>query len=248
MLDVDAILAQTDYLREAKDPGGRSRGTRSPPAADRRRAMALALGAAWPAKGRHEAQLALAARPARRRVGGRRGARLPLHGLPRCVDENRTKREATIRHTWSRLEGAALTGWTRLKSFVDPVLVDAARGAIGRDAEWNERTTRRLADVASTHRDSDTVTAPPISAPGDTIAAGPFVFKVGGLDAPQPPLVYTIDGLICKADVCMLVAHGGSMKTWLAFSLALAVTTGRPWLGRFASMRGWRGDPDFESG
>jgi len=46
----------------------------------------------------------------------------------------------------------------------------------------------------------------------------------------------------------MLVAHWNSLKTWLAFSMASAVASGRPWLGKFVTRRGRALILDFESG
>ncbi len=132
-LDVDAILAVRDpdtTIAPAIPP----RASASAPA-DRRHAMAVALGSAWPAKGRHEAQLALAG--ALRAEGFSEADALEfLCTVTRVAgDENRSKREATIRDTYGKPQGSALTGWTRLKAFVDPVVVDAARGAIGHGAD-----------------------------------------------------------------------------------------------------------------
>ena len=252
-LDVDAILnAEGAASNNAKEDNTMAlTGPKTPTApaerntdsgGTRRQALALALGAAWPAKGRHEAQLALA--------GALRGegfTEAEAVDFLTAVAGDRPKREATCRHTWGRPADAPLTGWTRLKRFVDPVLVDAARAALGRDAGWTEATTRRLAEAAAR-----VVPSAPAPAPAPdgatTIPAGPFVFRSGGLDAEQPPLVFQIEGLICKADVVMLVAHGGSLKTWLAFSLAHAVASGRPWLGKYMAMRGRAGILDFESG
>ena len=232
-IDVDAVLNLIEPAPTA---------TASPPtiataAPNRRHAFAVAMGAAWPAKGRHEAQLALAG--ALRAEGWSEAEALEfLCTVARTAgDEDRTKREATIRHTWSKT--GPLTGWTRLKAHVDPVVVDAARNALGVDAEWTERAERRLEQAA---------TAPtPTPTEGD-VTAGPFTFKVGGLDAPLPPLVYTVDGLVCKGDVCMFVAHGNSLKTWLALSLSVAVSNGRPWLARYLTQRGRAAILDFESG
>lgn len=256
-LDVDAILAagppdvttpRVDASRLAlaqagtpdAEPGQRTAVGKG--AADRRNAMAAALGASWPATKRHEAQLALAGALKSEGFTEAEAVEFLCAVCRAAGNEDRPKREATVRHTYARTAGDAVTGWTRLKSLVDPVVVDAARGALGRDAEWTERAERRLAEVAA----ADTPTLP--TATDGTIAAGPFVFKVGGLDADLPPIVWAIDGMVCKADVVMLVAHGGSLKTWLAFSLALAIATGRPWLGRFVSLRGRSAIISFEDG
>lgn len=264
-LDVDAILnagvaASTTRMEDTMTRPG----TKAPAATaerntdtggTRRTAMAYALGAAWPAKGRHEAQLALAG--ALRSEGFAETEAVDfLCAVCRVAgDEDRSKREATCRHTWSREEGSALTGWTRLKSFVDPLVVDAARGALGRDAEWTAGVTRRLAEAAAraeapvvASKSIRSVDAPVPADGSSTVSAGPITFRVGGLDAEQPPLVFQVEGLICAADVVMLVAHGGSLKTWLAFSLATSVANGRPWLGKFMTLRGRVAILDFESG
>lgn len=243
-LDVDAVLAKDGGAMPPsgpKTPAATGPGEALPRAPARRLAMAAALGASWPPKGRHEAQLALA--------GALRGEGWPeaealdfLCAVTRAAgDEDRPKREATVRHTYSRPADAPTTGWTRLKAHVDPVVVDAARGALGKDADFAEKIERRLAEVAAASKI-------PLPVEDGAITAGPFVFETGGLDAELPPLAWIVDGLICRADVCMFVAHGNSLKTWLAFSLALAVATGRPWLGRYATKRGRVAIVDFESG
>lgn len=239
-IDVDAVLSASDKEHQGPDQprtpsrGGENIGQLT--TGSRRAAMAAALRAAWPARGRHEAQLALAG--ALRSEGFTEAEAVDFLTE---VAGDRPKREATCRHTWSRDQGAPLTGWTRLKAFVDPVVVDAARGALGRGADWNADMTRRLAEVS---RETDKVSTPPV----EGLQAGPFHFNFGNLNAPLPPLSYLIDTLIVRGEVAMLVAHGGSLKTWVAFSLGLAVATGRPWLGRFAVGRGRAAIIDFESG
>lgn len=244
-LDVDAILAEPTALdavinnapvtaREPAAPG------------DRRKAMAVALGSAWPAKGRHEAQLALAGALRAEGWSAEDALEFLCTTARAAGDEDRPKREATIRHTWSRDAGAPITGWTRLKALVDPVLVDVVRGGVGRDAEWTEKTNQRLAEAAAT---SSAPKPEAVFEPvGDQVTVGALVFKVGGFNAPLPKLSYLIDPLIVCSDVVMLVAHGNSLKTWTAFSLALSVASGRPWLGRFVTKRGRAAILDFESG
>lgn len=252
-LDVDAILRQAN--EPSSTPTPRSEGSterarvdasrdQSQPGQlrDRRAPVAAMLGVAWPAKGRHEAQLALAG--ALRAEGWPEADALEfLCAVCKAAgDEDRSKREATIRHTYDRPADAPLTGWTRLKALVDGVVVDAARGALGQAAEWNEATNRRLAELQAAERRQ-----PDLTPNGDTVKFGPFTFRVGGFDAALPPIKYMIDGLIGRGDVVMLVAHGNSLKTWLAFSIALAVASGRPWLARFAVEKGRVGILDFES-
>lgn len=252
-IDVDAVLAAVPGEPSSPAPAPATPATTAPAPATfgdtpRRRAMAAALGAAWPEKGRHEAQLALAG--ALRSEGWPENEALEfLCAVCRTAgNEDRTKRLATIRHTYDRADGAALTGWTRLKSHVDPVLVDAARKALARDADTDEQLERRLAELAA-ERAARTATPAKGPAPGtDTVIVGPFTFRVGGLDAAQEPLTFVVDPLIGRGDVTMFVAHGNSLKTWLAFSIALAIASGRPWLGRFPTKQGKVAILDYESG
>ena len=225
-LPVDEILASAPSSRIMTEPIL----TFDQPLAPRRAAMAAALSAAWPSNGRHEAQLALAGA-----LRGESWSEGEAVDFLTAVAGERSKREATCRHTWSRPEGAPLTGWTRLKVHVDPVIVDATRVALGRDAEWSERDARRLEDV----RRPDPAAIPE--------PEGLFAFKTGGFDAELPPIDYQIDGYIARGDVVMIVAHGNSLKTWLAFSIAQAVASGRPWLGRFVTKQGRAAILDFES-
>jgi AAA domain len=245
-IDVDAILAQPLPFQLSKNSGQHETQRETPALrsseapAYRRQAMAAALGAAWPATGRHAAQLALAG--ALRGEGFTEAEAVDfLCAVCRAAgDEDRPKREATCRHTFAKPADAALTGWTRLKSHVDPVVVDAARGALARDAAWTERTERRLVEASGLGR----VEAPAAPAPG----VGPFRFEEGGLNVDLPKIEYLIEPYIGRGEVNMIVAHGNSLKTWLVFSMALDIARGRPWLGQFVIQRGRAAIIDFESG
>src|SRR5262249_43352705 len=59
---------------------------------------------------------------------------------------------------------------------------------------------------------------------------------------------YLVDRLIPIDTVGMFVAHGSSLKTWTMLSLASAVATGRPWLGKFVTRKGRVLIADYESG
>lgn len=230
-LDVDAVLAAAMPSTPTATPSAAA----AAPNGRRKAAMAAALGSAWPDKGRHGAQLALAG--ALRAEGFSADAATDfLCDVCRLAgDEDRPKRIATVAHTWAKPAGSPLTGWTALKRHIDPVVVEATRASLGRDADWTELAERRIAATTSDE-------------PSPATNDDPFAFRVGGLNTPLPPITYQVDGLIAKGDVVMLVAHGNSLKTWLAFSLALAVASGRPWLGRFPTLRGVAGIIDFESG
>jgi hypothetical protein len=51
------------------------------------------------------------------------------------------------------------------------------------------------------------------------------------------PVEYLVQGVFERDTVNLLVAPPGGMKTWALYSFALAVASGTPWLGRFATKR-----------
>lgn len=240
-LDVDAILALVP-VETPPAPAPTATPMASEPAG-RRQAMALALGSAWPAKGRHQAQLALAG--ALRSEGFTADEAVDfLCTVCRVAgNEDKAKREATVRHTYERSAEAPMTGWTRLKAHIDGPLVDAVRAAVARDATWTESVERRLAAIAAP---TVTVSAPD-TPEANKLHTGNIVWTVGGYDAELPPIHWQIDTLIGRGEVVMLVAHGNSLKTWLAFSMGHAIASGRPWLGKYAVERGRAGLADFEN-
>lgn len=70
----------------------------------------------------------------------------------------------------------------------------------------------------------------------------------GGWDEPVEPPTYLVHGHIPIETVGMFVALGSSLKTWAALDIALAVATGRPWLGKFGVRQGRALIVDYESG
>ena len=48
---------------------------------------------------------------------------------------------------------------------------------------------------------------------------------------PQPPIDWTVDGLISAGSVNVVFGEPGAGKTWALFDLALSVAMGEPWLG-----------------
>jgi RecA-family ATPase len=52
-----------------------------------------------------------------------------------------------------------------------------------------------------------------------------------------PPIVYDVHGVFERHTVNLLVAPPGGMKTWVLYSLGLAVASGEPWLGKFATKK-----------
>lgn len=70
----------------------------------------------------------------------------------------------------------------------------------------------------------------------------------GGWDQPVLPPVYMLEGIIPEATVFTFFAEGGSLKTWAALSLAIAVATGEPWLGMYPVKQGRVVYLDYEDG
>ena len=186
--------------------------------------MSAALAASWPAKGRHEAQLALAG--ALRTEGW--PAEDALEFLVAVAGE-RSKREKTIAHTYSH-EGN-LTGWTRLKSFVDPVVVDAVRGALNGTTELASRLLPNVEPPAQESTEDDDLG-----------------IVWGGWKEPVNIPPYLLTGLIPSASVTTFFAEGGSIKSWAAFALGIAVSTGESWLGEYPVQKGRVLILDYEDG
>jgi hypothetical protein len=207
-LDVDAILASAPPAAPAPREA-------APDA--RRTAMAAALGAAWPPKGegRNHAQLALAGALRHEGFTEAEAVEFLCKVCRDAGDEDRQKRETTVRLTFGKPEGYALIGWTRLKSFVDPVVVDAARSALGRNAEFDERTMRRLAGAAA----NDTGTKPRAFE----------VVSAADLAKPVPPVPYVVRHFgIAPGRPTLFAGYGGTGKTiliqWLALLMAAGLT------------------------
>jgi hypothetical protein len=67
-------------------------------------------------------------------------------------------------------------------------------------------------------------------------------------DEPIDPPTWLVEGLIPVSTVGGFVAHGSSLKTWTAISLAGAVAQGVPWLDKYPTKRGRVLILDYESG
>ena len=70
----------------------------------------------------------------------------------------------------------------------------------------------------------------------------------GGWDQPLDPPPYLLEGIIPAAKVVTFYAQGGSVKTWSALALAIAVATGQPWLGVYPVRKGRALYLDYEDG
>jgi len=72
--------------------------------------------------------------------------------------------------------------------------------------------------------------------------------RFGGWDTAPAPIEYLVEGVIPKGAVGMFVAHGDSLKTMTAISMALAVARGDAWLGKFTTKPGKAILVDYENG
>lgn len=90
----------------------------------------------------------------------------------------------------------------------------------------------------------------PASSPVESVDAGPKGLPIvwGHWNEPIDPPVYLLEGLIPEGKVVCMFAEGGSVKSWTAFSLCIAVADGVPWLGKYAVIQGKALYIDFEDG
>lgn len=64
----------------------------------------------------------------------------------------------------------------------------------------------------------------------------------------DPPPIYRIEGLLPEDSLSLVSAYGDGFKSWLLYSMAIAVSTGTPWLGRFKTVRANALIIDYEQG
>lgn len=245
-LDVDAVLAAAPTMPPSPASRVRVTSAGAPVAAAshslprRRQVAAATLGNAWPAKGRHHAQLALAG--ALRRDGWSKEEALEfLCTVCRIAgDEDRVKRVNTIEHTWSTDQN--VTGWSTLEKHVDPIVVSSVRDMLDDGADLRVALTAMMARATGKPRsvgDSDERAH---------VDAGGLGFEYGAWDAEPPPVEFLVDSLIPRSAVGLVFGRADAMKTWLLYSQAIALAKGEPWLGRFTTKRARVGVVDYETG
>jgi hypothetical protein len=227
-LDVEEWLARAPAIADTTPALAREAAPADVTA--RHRAAALALGAAWPATGRHEAQLALAGALRREGYDAETALEVLCATCAAAGDEDRPKREATIRATYAKPLDGAITGWTRLAALVDPGVVEAARTMFSPHADGVRALEADLAvtlgsKVEGVHADDPLADVKPAATEGLRV-------DWGGWDEIIKPPVYLLDGLIPESTVVCFFAEGGSVKSWTALGLAHAVATGQDFLGR----------------
>jgi len=225
----------------------------SHPLSEKRRMAAGALAALWPAmgNGRHETQFALAGALHNEGWPKEDGLEFLCYVCRLAGDEDRKKRQDTVERTWARNKDAPTTGWTRLSERLGVTVVDYVRRLL--EDEWRSNIEARLSSI------KPVIEVPQLAESVDAVEnleslretrvqVGKFKFHTSNHNRPIPPIQYLIEGIIAREEVIMFVAHGGSLKTWLAHSVALAVASGKPWLEQFPVKQGKAVIVDYESG
>lgn len=128
-VDVDAVLAAAPDRGEAQ---GRILSTYASTFAPPTDALAAELlGRAWPVRGRHGAQLALAGVLRSCGFDADRATDFVCHVCRTAGDEDRPKRVATVWGTWARAaRGESVATWGTLRAHVPGPVVDAVRAMI----------------------------------------------------------------------------------------------------------------------
>jgi hypothetical protein len=237
-IDVDAVLASTPADDTVDVPAPAV--SLAPNVADRRALAAELLGKAWPERGRHAAQLALAGALRGDGWSAPNALEFTCAVCRAAGNEDRPKREKTIEHTYAST--GPITGWTTLAKHVDPVVVESVRGMIPVDADARADLLASL-DVASTPATPPQTEALPAAA----VEKSGLAFRFDGWEQDPPQVEFLVDGLVPVGSVGMVYGRADSLKTWMLFSLAISVSTGSPWLGR-STLKRKVGIVDFETG
>lgn len=211
--------------------------------AHRRNAAAAMLGAAWPSEDRHTAQRALAGGLCHDGWHEADAVDFVCAVCRAAGDEDRPKREKTVRDTYkAHAEGRPYQGWTALKGCVDGVVVDAARGALDRNADGIQALAELIRPKPADTPASDALPAQTEEHFSSRIKRG----KDWGEPYVRPP--YLLEGLIPFETVATFFAEGGSVKSWTAFALAISVASGAPWLDQVPVAQGKVLILDYEDG
>ena len=73
-------------------------------------------------------------------------------------------------------------------------------------------------------------------------------FEWSGWNSTPPPIDWAVKDYYARSSVYIVFAKGGSLKTWFVMDAAMAVATGRPWLGHIPVTQGRSLIVDYESG
>ena len=213
----------------------------SDPSKERKARLAAAstlLGRAWPEKNRHQAQLALAGALYHQRWAKEEALEFLCDVCRTAGNEERSKRAATIDNTWSRGErGETIQGWTSLESHISNPVVKAARELVKRNDIEELRQALKPSSPQIPEKDSPRFDG-----------EGVLDFIFGAWESEPPPTEFLVEGLVPKECVAMWYGRADSLKTWLLFSMAVALSTGATWLGKYPTKKVKVGIVDYETG
>lgn len=137
----DGPRTRLDDLRAAEGattsavPSDRARSPAVASSSVVRKAAAASLGTAWPAEGRHPAQLALAGALCREGWDADVALEFLCDVCRIAGDEDRRKRTGTIRDVYRRAAtGGTTYGWTELQKHVELTIVSGVRDMLDKDA------------------------------------------------------------------------------------------------------------------
>jgi hypothetical protein len=236
-LDVDAILATAEPEPPATAPAPAERAaTTSAPDAVRKGAAAL-FASAWPDFGtRHATKLAIGGALCRDGWSVEDAVAFGLE-INRLVQGDAGEFETDIRNSYNRADAHNITGWPTLGTLMDPGVVQAVRDLLN----GTSATNARLAELAAKNARNDEAesTKPPEG----------LGFEYGAWESEPPPIDFLVDGLLPRGCVGMFFGRADALKTWLLYSLGIAVAAGKPWLGRFNVKQSAKvGIVDYETG
>ncbi len=197
----------------------------SAPSSIARDAAASLLGTAWPVRGRHQAQLALAG--ALCREGWSQGAATDfLCAVCRHAgDEDRPKREKTTADAYRRAQtGAKTQGWTSLAAHVGGGVVDEVRALFNPHENAQKDFLKEISCLAEIIQKNSRNTESLKKEIGEPSFS--FVTAVD-LSKPLPPVTYVVKHFgISPGRPSLLAGYGGLGKTVVAQLLALHMAAG----------------------
>ncbi len=184
---------------------------------------ALVLGTNWPLKGRHTAQRALAGALCRDSWTQEAALDFLCTVCRHAGDEDRPKRAQTIKDTWLRHKsGQPTEGWSTVAAHVSSSIVSTVRDLLKRDDFSKLQKELGLGIDRGPVVEPATVDRLPTS----------LDFEYGAWEHEPPPVEFLVEGLVPRGCVAMWYGRADSLKTWLLYSLAIAMARGEPWLGR----------------
>lgn len=159
------------------------------------------------------------------------------HAVTAARARGRHQSLATSNDAWSRLSERGLSGDQIVRSLLPAWLAEVQAWATQPAKPKVVAVPPVLDETEMALRASDSKEAAPLMQPAAPPA--PQFVSVRQLMAACPTLrAPVIEGLLREGETMNLIASPKTGKSWLVLDLAIAVATGRPWLGRFPTVAG----------